>query len=345
MYAPVFELLKASPTVAELIGDSDTLRAFPFGSAPQLSEKPYVVWQSIGGNPENYINRRPDMDLFSVQVDCYAKSISVVRAVGVAVRDALESDCHITSWRGESYESMTGLYRFSFDCDFRVSRRLPTPPPTPPLTEYLLNDDGTLAAQFGFAHAASNAPDYHRVDYTYASPSTGNAALSLPSAANVFGSHAITVAPGKILAMEWVIHSVPIGGSSMNAVGAAAFTSNAGVPSGGQFSASVRRSGSGFYMSHTGSVGEPSIAMPAGLRIGMEFNGNNGSVRYMNSEGYDDTVTGAFTPGHKITFMISIDDNGITPAGNTASVEIIPAGADMTLPFTAGAVDVFNDEV
>lgn len=121
MYAPVFATCSASPAVKALIG-SAPVRLYPFGMAPQAVTLPYVVWQTITGRPENYINQVPDCDKFSIQVDAYGITESSVRSVAKALRDAIEPVAHITSWRGESTDPDTLHKRFSFDVDWFVKR-------------------------------------------------------------------------------------------------------------------------------------------------------------------------------------------------------------------------------
>lgn len=121
MYPPIFAALAADSAVKALIG-SNPVRAYPFGSAPQNVAIPYVVWQTVGGLPENYLNQRPDIDSFTLQIDCYAATASAARSVAEAVRDAIEMQCHIVSWRGEEKDPDTQRYRYSFDADWFVDR-------------------------------------------------------------------------------------------------------------------------------------------------------------------------------------------------------------------------------
>lgn len=121
MFPPIFKVCSQNAGVTALLGTSP-VRLYLFGEAPQEVQKPYAVWQLIGGRPENYINQRPDIDVFNVQVDVYANSASSARAVAKAIRDAVEDSAHITSWRGESRETETTLYRSSFDLDWFVRR-------------------------------------------------------------------------------------------------------------------------------------------------------------------------------------------------------------------------------
>ncbi|WKT59107.1 DUF3168 domain-containing protein [Microbulbifer thermotolerans] len=120
-YPPVFPLAVASADVTSLLGASPT-RLYPFGEAPQGVKKPYAVWQIIGGIPENYIDRAPDADNYSVQVDVYADRSADAQNVALALRDAYEPHAHITSWNGDGRDPDTNNYRISFDLDFIVVR-------------------------------------------------------------------------------------------------------------------------------------------------------------------------------------------------------------------------------
>ena len=121
MYPPIFTIVSADVTVQALFGN-DTIRVFPFGDAPDKVTLPYAVWQTFGGEPENYITNAPDMDTFLVQIDVYGTTATEAREAAEALRDAIEPHAHITSWRGESKDPKTRRYRYSFDVDFITAR-------------------------------------------------------------------------------------------------------------------------------------------------------------------------------------------------------------------------------
>lgn len=121
MFPPIFQVAAADPGVTALLG-TDPVRLYPFGEAPEGTPLPYVVWQLASGSPENYINQRPDMDSFTLQVDVYAATGASARAVGTALRDSIELRAHITRWGGESRDPETKSYRISFDVDWWVKR-------------------------------------------------------------------------------------------------------------------------------------------------------------------------------------------------------------------------------
>ncbi|MOA50762.1 hypothetical protein D3C78_1738290 [compost metagenome] len=101
---------------------SNPVRLYPFGEAPQDVQKPYAVWQTIGGAPESYLGDRPDIDQFSLQIDIYAASATAARSAAMSLRDAIEPNAYVTRWGGESRDPETKNYRVSFDVDWWTPR-------------------------------------------------------------------------------------------------------------------------------------------------------------------------------------------------------------------------------
>lgn len=121
MTPPIFKVCSASPAVTALLGDSPC-RLYPFGEAPEGVTYPYATWQWSGGEPENYLGDRPDMDQFDLQVDVWAKTGADATAVATALRDAIEGHAYITAWRGNGTDPETKSRRISFDVDWHVER-------------------------------------------------------------------------------------------------------------------------------------------------------------------------------------------------------------------------------
>jgi uncharacterized protein DUF3168 len=121
-YAPIYVLAAASPTVVGLLkAPQGKLRFFLFGEADQNTLKPYAVWQTVGGSPENYLGNRPDADAWTTQVDVYAEDPlgpSKARTLAFALIESLEGAAYVTSYNGEYKEAETRLFRFSFTCEF-----------------------------------------------------------------------------------------------------------------------------------------------------------------------------------------------------------------------------------
>lgn len=125
MYPPIFSVCAADPAVVALLGPAP-IRLSQFGEAKQGVAKPYAVWQIISGAPENYLNQRPDMDLFTVQVDVYGQDPDSTRDTAAALRYAIEGVAHVVSYGGEGRDPDTKNYRYSFTVDWWVKREIPS---------------------------------------------------------------------------------------------------------------------------------------------------------------------------------------------------------------------------
>ena len=117
MVSQLYELCRVNPSVVAELG-REVLRVFPFGTVDTTVDYPYAVWQNTSGTPANYLNTRPDVDNYTVQVDVYGKLLDSVLSAAEAIRDAVEGDGYITRWGDQSFETDTKLYRYSFDVEF-----------------------------------------------------------------------------------------------------------------------------------------------------------------------------------------------------------------------------------
>ncbi|MDY0292727.1 MAG: DUF3168 domain-containing protein [Desulfuromonadaceae bacterium] len=120
--SPLFELCSLDATVTSLLKEGNILKVFKFGSAPQDTKPPYVVWQNIGGVPINYLGERPDMENRLIQVDAYATTQEKVTEIIDAVEYAIEEDAHIVGYNIDELDVNTGLWRASFDAEFYNTR-------------------------------------------------------------------------------------------------------------------------------------------------------------------------------------------------------------------------------
>lgn len=120
MYPPVYTILSGNAAVVALLGDP--IRCYPFGEAPQGVNDPYAVWQVVTGSPENYLQDRPDVDRFDIQMDIYGKEQDDVLAIATAIRNALETRAYITRWGGHTMDPDTKRWRVNFDVAFITSR-------------------------------------------------------------------------------------------------------------------------------------------------------------------------------------------------------------------------------
>lgn len=116
LYPPIGRTLN-TPAIRSLLGDPP--RVFSFGDAGVGPvAKPFVLWQTIGGEPENYLGSRPQVDRFSLQVDVYADNAKQAREVAEALLQELEPVAYVVAWRGESRDPDTRDFRLSFDLDW-----------------------------------------------------------------------------------------------------------------------------------------------------------------------------------------------------------------------------------
>ncbi|MET4680456.1 DUF3168 domain-containing protein [Stenotrophomonas rhizophila] len=121
MIAPIFEACKASAAVLALFGANPT-RVYPFGLVEKPPPRPYVVWQTIGGEPAQYLGDRPDVDGYSLQIDVYSDDPVSLLLASRAIRDAIEGQAYVTRWGDQVMDPETKLYRYSFDVDWLVPR-------------------------------------------------------------------------------------------------------------------------------------------------------------------------------------------------------------------------------
>lgn len=134
MYPPIYPPVAASAAVKALLGNVP--RFFSFGEADQGTAKPYAVWQTISGGPENYLGTSPDADRWRVQVDAYAATPAQARAVAEAIQLALEAVAYVVSYGAEQRDFATRAYRAGFDVEFIQSRASATP------TNAITTEDG-----------------------------------------------------------------------------------------------------------------------------------------------------------------------------------------------------------
>lgn len=121
MFPNIYATLLVDNAVTAIIG-SNPMRAYRHGNAPQDTSKPYIVYSSISGVPENTLSETPNVDKFSIQVDCYHQTDSGVQSLATAVRDALEVIGYMSNIPIDERESETKLFRVVMDFDIWLTR-------------------------------------------------------------------------------------------------------------------------------------------------------------------------------------------------------------------------------
>lgn len=121
MLPAVFPILAAAAPVTALIG-TNPVRAYAHGRAPQTVAAPYVTWATQGGAPENTLTDTPPVDSYAVRVDCWSDDGTQCDALATAVRDAIQSQAHMTSVVADDRDPSTNRFRISMQFDFWVYR-------------------------------------------------------------------------------------------------------------------------------------------------------------------------------------------------------------------------------
>jgi len=127
MFPPVFQTLKASADVTNIVGTNPP-RIYRHGSAPQRDVndntplQPYVTWMVVTGTPENQLSDVPLIDRVTVQVDCWHPTDKGIVPFAQAVRDAIEPTAHMTAMPVDERDPETKLYRIALEFDWFLDR-------------------------------------------------------------------------------------------------------------------------------------------------------------------------------------------------------------------------------
>lgn len=106
----VFQTLSGAAAVTAIVG-TNPVRVYE-DTAPQNVTRPYITWSTVGGTPENQLSGTPGIDRGRIQIDCWAADKATCRNLAVAVRNAMESICHMVSVPMSDYEQETKLFRY-----------------------------------------------------------------------------------------------------------------------------------------------------------------------------------------------------------------------------------------
>lgn len=121
MIPPLFAILKDNGAVTALLGENP-LRVFPFDEAEEGVEYPYATYTVPTGEPQNTMDKIPQIDKLSTQVDVWGKTHASALDVAAAIRDALEPYAHMVGLGSMSRDPETKSYRVRLDFDFFTER-------------------------------------------------------------------------------------------------------------------------------------------------------------------------------------------------------------------------------
>jgi len=111
---PLYELCEQNSELAGLLTDSNGLKVSEF-DANNTNGAPYICWQIIDANPEQYLSEASDMDSLYVQIDVYADTKASARQIAQLLRTSIEDSCYTENYTGVERDSETNLYRIRID--------------------------------------------------------------------------------------------------------------------------------------------------------------------------------------------------------------------------------------
>lgn len=111
---PLYDLCAADSELPNLLSDGVGLKVGEF-DANNTHGAPYVCWQIINANTEQYLSGGSDMDSLYVQIDMYAKTKGDARTIAKLVRKVIEDYCSVEGFTGCELEQETNLYRIRID--------------------------------------------------------------------------------------------------------------------------------------------------------------------------------------------------------------------------------------
>lgn len=118
MLPPIYALLSGTSAVTALVSN----RIYPHGEAPQDVTEPYVTWFLVAGAPLLRLEGTPDRDQCMIQLECWHPTSAGVVTLATAVRNALETVCHVTGISLNQRDFETRLYRLAIQADYWLSR-------------------------------------------------------------------------------------------------------------------------------------------------------------------------------------------------------------------------------
>ena len=204
------------------------------------------------------------------------------------------------------------------------------------ISGYPLNDDGTLAAYGAVGFMPTNAPDYLQADYTFTQTALNSTVISAPTLEHYFTEQAIPVLPGTIVHYEAKI--LACNADTYSSIGIAFAISNGGVFSAGGNVFANDNTGSDPSWNGSGISEQPRTVPIVNAIIGVELNGNDGSITLLTSDG-PFLSSNTFTPGDSVTFSLFVrDGEGDGPVGRVVSIKSFPYIADCVLTISEGAI-------
>lgn len=118
-FLPIYRLLNQSSDIAQLINVES--RVFE-DVAPDGTAQPYVVWQALSGDAENFLDAPANNDRIMYQVKVYATDQKTAYQLRDSIRAVLEQHSWILNPSINDFETDTKLYVRGFDAEWILQR-------------------------------------------------------------------------------------------------------------------------------------------------------------------------------------------------------------------------------
>ena len=118
-FLPIYRNLNAS---AELKAILDPTKQIHEDVAPADTPVPYIVWQTISGQANNYLDAPANFDDTQFQLMVYDTNVKRAYDVRELARKALETKCWINNPALSNFEPDTKLYARGFDANWILQR-------------------------------------------------------------------------------------------------------------------------------------------------------------------------------------------------------------------------------
>lgn len=118
MFPPVYNLLHGAAAVLAIVGD----RIGAHNEVPQDTARPYITYSTVSGQPFDQLSGAPCGDFDAIDINCWHQTDEGIRALALAVRNALDAALICNRVTIDLREPDTRLYRVGITADFITNR-------------------------------------------------------------------------------------------------------------------------------------------------------------------------------------------------------------------------------
>ena len=118
-FLPIYRTLAADTALTAIL---DPTKQTHEDVAPKDTPVPYIVWQTISGQANNYLDAPANFDDTQFQLMVYDTNVKRAYEVRELARKALENKCWINNPALSNYEPDTKLYARGFDANWILER-------------------------------------------------------------------------------------------------------------------------------------------------------------------------------------------------------------------------------